>query len=130
MRIYNRTIRYTLLAVVFAGISSPVVFAQDESPSSDQGAPPAATAPAGPNVENPPLSGLDLPTSEPAFGGRSYLMPGLQVSEAVDSNLAGASTGNRTHVAGITSALGSLDLQKIWRRSQLGLDYVAGGNVY
>ena len=130
MRNHHRTIRYTLLALLFAGMTAPAVVAQDDSSSGDQGAPPAATAPAGPNVENPPLSGLDLPTSEPAFGGRSYLMPGLQLSQSVDSNLAGTTTGNGTHVAGVTTALGSLDLQKIWRRSQLGLDYIAGGNVH
>jgi hypothetical protein len=105
-----------------------LAIAQDDSGAhSTGGAVPAATAPAEQNnIENPPLSGLDQPTAEPAFGGRSYLMPGFQVSESVDSN-ASASTAN-PHIAEITRALGSVDLQKIWRQSQFGLDYIAAGD--
>lgn len=120
---------YTLLTVLLVGISVGLVRAQDDSGSSSEGAPPAATGTEGPNVENPPLSGLDQPTSEPAFGGRSYVVPGLQVSESVNTNLAG-SAGSGTNTAAITTGLGSMDLQKIWRRYQLGLDYIAGGSYY
>src|SRR5216684_5937138 len=57
------------------------------------GAPPAATAPgSGPDIENPPLSGLDQPTSEPAYGGRSYLVPGIQLSESVNAITSGPSS--------------------------------------
>ena len=100
--------------------------------SSDQsaGAPPAATGPAaGPDIENPPLSGLDQPTSELAFGGRSYVVPGIQLSESVNST----SSGLNSKLAGVDESargLGSLDLQKIWKRYQIGLDYIAGGTVY
>lgn len=97
--------------------------------ANDQGAAPAATGPGEQSLENPPLSGLDSPTSEPVFGGRSYLMPGLQVSEAVDSNPINR-VGNPGSVSEITRALGSIDMQKIWKRDQLGLDYVAGGVFY
>jgi hypothetical protein len=104
--------------------------AQNDSNAGDTGAVPAATAPAEQNnAENPPLSGLDQPVAEPAFGGRSYLVPGFQVSESVDSNAAGA-TSTSTHMAEITRALASIDMQKIWRRYQFGLDYIAGGDFY
>ena len=100
------------------------------SPDQANGAPPAATAPAaGPDIENPPLSGLDEPSSEPAYGGRSYLVPGLQISESVNST----SSGLNSKSSGVDESargLGSLDLQKIWKKSQLGLDYVAGGTIY
>src|SRR5690242_18728829 len=91
-----------------------LALAQDDSGSGSSGAAPAATVPAEQNnVENPPLSGLDQPTAEPAFGGRSYLMPGLQASESVDAN--SGSTGS-TQTSEITRALGSVDLQKLWKR--------------
>ena len=103
--------------------------AQDDSGSGSTGAVPAATAPAEQNnVENPPLSGLDQPTAEPAFGGRSYLLPGFQLSESVDSNASGSRLN--PHTAEITRALASVDLQKIWRKYQLGVDYIAAGNFY
>jgi hypothetical protein len=93
------------------------------------GAAPAATAPPELNVENPPLSGLDAPSAEPAYGGRSYLVPGLQLSESANSNARG-SVGSGSTVNEVSRALGSLDLQKIWKRSQLGLDYIVGGVYY
>ena len=104
--------------------------AQDNSSSAPAGAPPAATAPApGPDIENPPLSGLDQPSSEPAYGGRSYLIPGIQITEAVNATNGGlvAKTAGTNEVA---RGLGSLDLQKIWKKYQFGLDYVAGGTVF
>jgi hypothetical protein len=100
------------------------------SPDQTNGAPPAATAPgSGPDIENPPLSGLDEPTSEPAYGGRSYLVPGLQLSESVNSTTSGLNSKS-SGVDESARGLGSLDLQKIWKKYQLGLDYVAGGTVY
>lgn len=95
----------------------------------DTGAAPAATSGAGePSLENPPLSGLDTPRSEPAFGGRSYLVPGAQISESANSNISGSvNTGS---VSAVTQGLFSLDLQKLWKRYAVGLDYVGGGDVY
>lgn len=123
--IVRRSLLLVLAAMVWVGIA----VAQDTAGSSDSGAVPAATAPAEQNnAENPPLSGLDQPVAEPAFGGRSYLMPGVQVSESADSNAAASS--KKTHTAEITRALVSADLQKIWRKYQFGLDYVAGGDFY
>jgi len=124
------TVRRVLLLLLSASVCVSIAAAQDGSGSNDAGAVPAATAPAEQNnAENPPLSGLDQPVAEPAFGGRSYLVPGLQLSESVDSNAAGAS-GSKNHMAEISRALASVDMQKIWRRYQFGLDYIAGGDFY
>ena len=110
------TVRRALLLLLSVFVCVSTALAQDDSGSSNSGAAPAATAPAEQNnAENPPLSGLDQPVAEPAFGGRSYLVPGFQVSESVDSNAAGASS-NHTHMAEISRALASVDMQKIWRR--------------
>ena len=100
------------------------------SSAQTSGAPPAATGPAaGPDIENPPLSGLDQPTSEPAYGGRSYLIPGIQLSESVNATTSGVNS-KTAGTSESTRGLGSLDLQKIWKRYQIGLDYIAGGTVY
>lgn len=104
---------------------------QDQSPSQlpDNGTPPAATGGAGElNPQNPPATGIDLPRSEPAFGGRSYLVPGLQLSESAATNVAGTAGGSG--ISAITQALGSLDLQKLWKRYQVGVDYIGGGDFY
>jgi hypothetical protein len=123
--------RRVLLLMLSAAVCVSFAVAQDDSNSDTSGAAPAATAPAEQNnAENPPLSGLDQPVAEPAFGGRSYLVPGFQLSETADSNAASTNAGKNSHVSEITRALASADLQKIWRKSQLGLDYVAGGDFY
>ena len=72
------TIRLAFLLLICALLGASVAIAQDDTSSSAPGTPPpAATAPAEQNnAENPPLSGLDQPVAEPAFGGRSYLVPG------------------------------------------------------
>src|SRR5713101_4050725 len=76
--------QFVIAAVFLTLVLTPAWAQQDDSSSAQAGgAPPAATGPsAGPDIENPPLSGLDQPTSEPAYGGRSYLVPGIQLSEA------------------------------------------------
>src|SRR5947209_3742504 len=110
---YSSKCRLVLLEVLLVGLSASILRAQDDSSSGNPGAAPAATAPAEQNnIENPPLSGLDAPTAEPAFGGRSYLSPGFQASESIDSNAATVSNNN-SHMSEITRALGSVDLQKL-----------------
>jgi hypothetical protein len=137
MNVMPRKNRYAFeLAVVllFCGI----VFAQDDTapgqssgtPSDTNGAPPAATGTPGQSMENPPLSGLDVPTAEPAFGGRSYLQPALQFSESANSNATGTNNSNYNGISATSQGLGSLDLQKLWKRYAIGLDYVAGGVAY
>jgi hypothetical protein len=127
---YSHQYRLVLLPIVVAALSVSLAVAQDDSGSNSVGAAPAATAPAEQNnIENPPLSGLDAPTAEPAFGGRSYLSPGFQASESIDSKAATVS-GNNSHLSAITRALGSVDLQKLWKQYQFGLDYIASGDFY
>jgi hypothetical protein len=95
----------------------------------NSGPPPAATGGTGElNPENPPVTGLDVPRSEPAFGGRSYLVPGLQLSESAATNVAGTAGGSG--VSAVSQALGSLDLQKLWKRYAVGVDYIGGGDFY
>jgi hypothetical protein len=51
------------------------------------------------------------------------------LSESVNST----TSGLNSKISGVDESargLGSLDLQKIWKKSQLGLDYVAGGTIY
>jgi hypothetical protein len=122
-------IRTALLLMFLAAFLSATAWAQNDASSQSGGAPPAASTPAELNAENPPLSGLDAPSAEPAYGGRSYLVPGIQLTESADSNVNG-NTGANKHVAAVSRGLGSLDLQKIWKTNQLGLDYIAGGVFY
>ena len=125
----KQRIRAALPLISIAAFLSTASWAQNDSSSQSGGAPPAASTPAEINAENPPLSGLDAPSAEPAYGGRSYLVPGIQLSESADSN-ANGNTGSNKHIAEVSRGLGSLDLQKIWKNNQLGLDYIAGGVFY
>ena len=94
----KQVIRVALLLMSAAAFLSVTAWAQDDSSDQSAGAPPAASTPAEINAENPPLSGLDAPSAEPAYGGRSYLMPGIQLTESINSN-ANGNTGSNTHVA-------------------------------
>src|SRR5581483_11196063 len=60
-------------------------------------------------TENPPLSGIDLPSLEPNTAPLSYLQPGATVSETADSNAANL-VGGGAKISSITRALGSLAL--------------------
>jgi len=142
MNRYHKQIRQMLPALglmllVAAGsvwgqdTTTPVPTPQDQSaPLPDNGgAPPAATGGVGePSLENPPVTGLDIPRSEPAFGGHSYLQPGVQLSESANTNVSG-STG-AGGISAVSQGLGSLDLQKIWKRYLVGIDYIGGGDYY
>lgn len=79
--------------------------------------------------ENPPLSGLDQPRFEPGFGARSYLAPRVEVNEAIDSNATGNFSSNNS-VTSTTRALGSLDLQKLWKLHPLDVNYIGGVDWY
>lgn len=124
---FHKLRTFILLGAAMALVTA--AWGQNDAADQSGGAPPAVSTPAEVNAENPPLSGLDAPSAEPAFGGRSYLLPGIQLSESADSNFNG-NTGHNSHVAAVSRGLGSLDMQKIWKNSQLGLDYVAGGVFY
>lgn len=105
------------------------------SPQQDQNAPAPAfgsgvTIPSA--SENPPISGLDQPSLEPGTITRSFLAPGAILSQSGDSNIAGTlGSGNNTaDPGGITRALGSVTLQRIWNRYETDLQYIGGGVFY
>src|ERR1700758_1434682 len=64
------------------------------------------------NSENPPLSGLDLPSLEPHAAPLSYLQPGATFSESIGSNTTGTLGG--TGVSSISRGVGSLILKRLW----------------
>ncbi len=78
----------------------------------------------------PPLSGLDEPSLEPNVAARSFLLFGAQASQLVDSNAANNLGRKGTPLAGVTHALGSAALQRLWERYQVGIGYVGGAALY
>jgi hypothetical protein len=129
-----------LSTVIFLCLALGVGWAQGDSGqqsagSAQQPADNAAPAPAfgqdnppPQSGDNPPLSGLDTPSLEPHAAARSYLVPGLHISESLDSNVGG--TSGNTAIHGVTRAFGSLMLQRIWRRYETFLDYSGGAAIY
>ena len=87
------------------------------------------TGNAAPSIsENPPITGLDMPGLETSVARRSFLIPGAQVSEALDSNIGSEPGASAIHPE--TRVLGSLALQRLWSKYDLDLDYVGGGAFY
>ena len=131
----NRTSIWTV-AVVACALSG--AWAQDTTPpdeSSSQSTPQQPVPAYGqdnsavPVSENPPISGLDLPSLEPHTAPLSYLQPGATFSEAADSNAASA-LGGTQHFTSLTHALGSLELRRLWSNYDLAIDYVGGVAYY
>jgi hypothetical protein len=83
---------------------------------------------AAPISENPPLSGLDLPSLEPNAAPLSYLQPGATFSESAESN-AGSAVGGGG-VSSVTRAMGSVTLKRLWSHYDLALDYIGGVGYY
>lgn len=81
-----------------------------------------------PITENPPLSGLDLPSLEPHAAPLSYIQPGATFSESANGNAANLLGGSG--VSSVTRGLGSLTLQRLWSHYALALDYVGGVGYY
>ncbi len=81
-----------------------------------------------PISENPPLSGLDLPSLEPHAAPLSYFQPGATFSESAESN-AGAFLGGKGF-SSVSRALGSATLKRLWSNYDLALDYVGGVAYY
>jgi len=103
----------------------------DAVPQSDQqqsGSPYGQENPPPPISENPPLSGLDLPSLEPHAAPLSYLQPGATFSESAESN-AGSVLGGGG-VSSVSRALGSVVLKRLWRNYDLALDYFGGLAYY
>jgi hypothetical protein len=108
---------------------------QQPPDSTQQPAESAAPAPAfgqdnpPPQTEdNPPLSGLDSPSLEPHAAARNFLVPSVHVSESVDSNIGGTIGTSAIH--GVTRALGSLMLQRMWKHYETDLNYSGGAAFY
>jgi hypothetical protein len=112
-----------------------MVWAQDNAtPPSDSQAPqqplPAygqENAPS-PINENPPLSGLDLPSLQEHAAPISYLQPGATFSESANTNI-GNTLGGSTF-GSISRALGTLALRRLWSHYDLALDYMGGFGYY
>jgi hypothetical protein len=82
-----------------------------------------------PMSENPPLSGLDMPSLEPHAAPLSYLQPGATVSEAADSNAANAVGGSGAFTS-VTRGLGTLTLKRLWSNYDFDMAYVGGVGYY
>jgi hypothetical protein len=124
-----------LVVLVFAmNLASAQESETSSTESSQQPAPPPPLPAYGqdnqpvPMSENPPLSGLDLPSLEPHSAPLSYLQPGATVSESADSNVANALGGGS--FASVTRGLGSVALRRLWSNYDLGIDYVGGVGYY
>src|SRR5438874_11849402 len=111
----KRAVIQPVLTLLLLALCVPTTSAQTSSDQNASGAPTAATGldTTTQMSENPPLSGLDQPSFEPGFGTRSYLAPKLELSEAVDSN--GLGNFSTASITESTRALGSLELQKLWK---------------
>jgi hypothetical protein len=100
--------------------------ASDATPQMGQQPPQDTTLP--PVSDNPPLSGLDLPSLEPHAAPLSYIQPGATISESADSNVAGDPGNGSVH--SVTRGLGSITLERQWSHYDLALDYVGGAAYY
>jgi hypothetical protein len=85
-------------------------------------------SPTPPISENPPLSGLDLPSLEPHAAPLSYLQAGATISESADSNAADALGG--ASFASVSRGLGSLTLKRLWSNYDLDVGYEGGVGYY
>ncbi len=134
---FMKALRYIGVVVVLAGMAAwaQTDVAQQPSDSTQ----PASSAPAGafgqdepaPQVSQfPPLSGLDEATLEPNYAARSFLIPGFQITEMADSNASNSLKTGAGSFTGDTHMLGSLALQRIWRKYQASVDYRGGASIY
>src|ERR1700757_4785678 len=81
------------------------------------------------NSENPPLSGLDLPSLEPHAAPLSYLQPGATFNESAITNAAN-NVGGGTNFSSISRGLGSIALRRLWSNYDLAVDYIGGASYY
>jgi hypothetical protein len=121
----NRGHIITTLALILIGAS--VAWAQGDQ--TQPPAPPPVPAfgqdsPAPAVTENPPISAIDQPGLEPHAAPESFLLPGLHLSESVDSNA--QNQLGQSSVSPVERALGSLTLQKLWRNYDVAVDYIGG----
>jgi hypothetical protein len=122
-----------VLAAAWAQDSStPPAGAASQSGQTDQQEPAPAYGQQGGgaiNSENPPLSGLDLPSLEPHAAPLSYLQPGATFSESALTNAANSVNGG-TKVTSVSRGLGSITLRRLWSNYDLAVDYQGGVGYY
>jgi hypothetical protein len=70
------------------------------------------------------VTSLDEASLEPTVAVRSFLQPGIHLTESINSDL------GKNGVVGITRVLGSLDLLRAWSRYNTTLNYVGGASLY
>lgn len=87
------------------------------------------TSAAAPGSENPPLSGIDLPSLEPNAAPLSYLQPGATGSETADSNALNTIGGGQ-QFSSVSRGLGSIALRRVWSHYDLAADYIGGVAYY
>ena len=129
--------RHNILVVGMVVLALGTVRAQDNpTPSPDsQTSAQQPVAPYGqenapqPINDNPPLSGLDMPSLQEHAAPLSYLQPGATFSESASTNIGNQLSGD-TSVGTISRALGSLALKRLWSHYDLALDYVGGVAYY
>jgi hypothetical protein len=109
--------------------------AQDNAPPSESPAPQQPVAAYGqestastPISDNPPLSGLDLPSLQEHAAPLSYLQPGATFSESASTNIGNTIGGS--DFGSITRGLGTLELRRLWSHYDLALDYMGGAAYY
>lgn len=104
----------------------------DTPPDTNPQPPLPAYGPANPAIpsisENPPISGLDLPSLTPSAAPLSYLQGGVHVSASADSNIQDTLGG--TGVTSSARAMASLELRRLWSHYDLTLDYLGGVGYY
>ena len=110
-------------------------FAQENAPPSDSQATqqpvPAfgqESTPSTAITDNPPLSGIDLPSLQEHAAPLSYLQPGATFSQSATTNVQNAVGGG--DAGSITRALGTLQLRRLWSHYDLALDYMGGAGYY
>ena len=129
----NRRLSIGIVGLMVFALS--VAWAQENTtPQSDAQTPqqplPAygqENAPA-PINDNPPLSGLDLPSLQEHAAPLSYLQPGATFSESAVTNI-GNGLGGSTF-GSISRGLGTLALRRLWSHYDLALDYMGGAAYY
>lgn len=128
-----------ILSIAVLMLAASTAVAQDSSGAQtgtaapDAQQPPPAPAygqenPPPPVAENPPISGLDVPGLVPHAAPLSYLQPRVDLMETVDSNQGNVLGGAAVNT--ITTALGGVDLQRLWKNYKLALDYTGGAGYY
>ena len=110
--------------------SAPTTPSQPAQPAQSQEPVPAYGQQNGasPINENPPLTGLDVPSLEPHSAPLSYIQPGATSSETADSNV--DNTVGATGFNSVSRAMGSLLLNRAWSHYNLALDYIGGFAYY